>query len=268
LASGAGWRVADIVCTAGPHDHPFEEQHDDMCVAAVIEGTFQYRSSGGSAVLLPGALLLGNERQCFECSHDHSTGDRCVSFHFAPDYLERIAAGIPGVRRAGFAQPRLPPGEELVPLTAAIETACRDGSSTELEELTLRLAAAALSGAGGATRAPLEPSRRDQQRISATLRHIEAVADEPLSLAGLADLAAMSPYHFLRTFRAVVGMTPHQFILRTRLQRTAVMLRQSSDSVTDIAFAAGFGDLSTFNHRFRRVMGLSPTAYRALSHRE
>jgi AraC-like DNA-binding protein len=264
LASGGGWRVADIVCCAGPRDRPFEEQHDDMCVAVVLAGTFQYRSSCGSAVLLPGALLLGNERQCYECGHDHATGDRCVSFHFAPDHLERIAACLPGVRRAGFSQPRLPPSGRLVSLTAAIETACRrQGQGAGLEELSLRLAAAALVETNGAAPAPPAPTRRDQQRITAALRCIEARADEPLTLVDLAVATAMSPYHFLRTFRAVVGMTPHQFILRTRMQRAAVELRQSSESITAIALAAGFGDLSTFNHRFRRVMGQSPRAYRA-----
>jgi AraC-like DNA-binding protein len=73
----------------------------------------------------------------------------------------------------------------------------------------------------------------------------------------------MSPYHFLRTFRQVVGMTPHQFVLRTRLHRAAVRLRASDESVSAIAFAAGFRDLSTFNRRFRRLMGASPSAYRA-----
>ena len=77
----------------------------------------------------------------------------------------------------------------------------------------------------------------------------------------------MSPYHFLRSFRALVGMTPHQFILYTRLNRAAVRLRRTADSISAIAFAAGFNDLSTFNRRFQRIMGLSPSAYRASSPR-
>jgi AraC family transcriptional regulator len=74
LASGTGWRVDDVVCSSGPHDRPFEERHDAVCVAAVTHGTFQYRSTLGSAVLAPGALLLGNQHHSFECSHEH--GDR------------------------------------------------------------------------------------------------------------------------------------------------------------------------------------------------
>ena len=72
----------------------------------------------------------------------------------------------------------------------------------------------------------------------------------------------MSPFHFLRTFRNVVGAPPYQFILRTRLQNAAIQLRRSSQPVLDIALDAGFADLSTFNRRFRTVMGMTPTAYR------
>jgi AraC family transcriptional regulator len=60
LASGAGWGVYDLQCAAGPGDRPFEERHATMCVAAVMQGTFQYRSTEGRTSLVPGAVLLGN----------------------------------------------------------------------------------------------------------------------------------------------------------------------------------------------------------------
>ncbi|TJW67870.1 MAG: helix-turn-helix transcriptional regulator, partial [Mesorhizobium sp.] len=88
-------------------------------------------------------------------------------------------------------------------------------------------------------------------------------ADRPLSLADLASSAATSPYHFLRSFRQVAGMTPYQFLLKTRLHKAAVRLRTSDTAISTIAFNAGFSDLSTFNRRFRREMGEAPGAYRA-----
>lgn len=140
LASGPGWSVSDVACTAGPHDRPFEERHHAACIAAVTEGTFQYRSTRGSAVLAPGAVLLGDEGSCFECGHEHATGDRCLAFHFTPDYLEAIVAAVPGARQTMFAIPALPPLSSLVPLLAAAEAACDDGDNGEFEELALRLA--------------------------------------------------------------------------------------------------------------------------------
>jgi AraC family transcriptional regulator len=109
LASGPGWSVSDVVCTAGPYDRPFEERHESACIAAVTAGSFQYRTRQGAAVLAAGAVLLGNDGAHFECGHEHGTGDRCLSFHFMPDYLEAIVAAVPGARRAPFDIPRLPP---------------------------------------------------------------------------------------------------------------------------------------------------------------
>src|SRR5262249_24070132 len=211
LASGVGWTAYDNVCTAGPGDPPFEEQHAGVCIAAVTEGSFRYRSSQGRALLAPGAVLLGNFGYCFECGHEHGTGDRCLSFHFTPDHWETIVAAVPGARTATFALPRLPPLPSLIPSIAAIEAACAEGDHAALEELGLRVAGAAPAARAGTGGAVPPPSRRGQRRISDAVRRIAENVQEPvpLSLAALASGAAMSPYHFLRTFRQVVGMTPH-----------------------------------------------------------
>ena len=126
LASGPGWRVEDVVCSAGPHDRPFEEQHDLVCVAAVTRGTFQYRTPDGRATLVPGALMLGNPGACFECGHEHGVGDRCLSFHFDPEFFEEIVASVPRARRLTFTIPRLSPSERLLPVIAAAEAADDD----------------------------------------------------------------------------------------------------------------------------------------------
>lgn len=263
LASGPGWSVSDIVCDSGPRDRPFEERHGAVCIAAVTQGTFQYRSAQGTAVLAPGAVLLGNAGTCFECGHEHDTGDRCLAFHFAPDHLEAVATSVPGARRATFCAPCLPPLQSLLPLVAAAEAARDDGDLTELEELGWRLAGAVVRAETGRPAGSVSP--RDERRVTEALRWIEARAHERISLAELARTAATSPYHFLRTFSRVVGMTPHQYVLRTRLHHAAVRLRGSMQPVSEIALDVGFDDLSTFNRRFRRVMGVSPTSYRAMS---
>ncbi len=262
LACGPGWRIADVICTSGPRERSFEEQHSSACIAAVTEGTFQYRGTQGTAVLAPGALLLGNHRHCFVCGHEHSAGDRCVSFHFTPEFIESVAASVPGVRRFDFTVPSLPPVPELLPIIAAAEVARHDADNTELEELALRVAGTVLMLLAGARNRGQTLRPRDERRIAAALRQIEMQAHRPLSLIELARTAAMSPYHFLRTFRGVVGTTPHQFILHTRIRRAAVRLRRTRDSISAIAFDAGFNDLSTFNRYFRRIMMQSPGAYR------
>jgi AraC family transcriptional regulator len=263
LASGPGWSVSDIVCTSGPHDRRFEERHEGMAIGAVMEGTFQYRTTTGAALLAPGSLLLGDHGASFECGHDHSTGDRCLAFSFTPELMETVAGAVPGARRTAFAAPHLPPLASLVPLLAEAEAARDDGDPAEIEEVALRLAGAVASTLAGTRRRPARASARDERRVSEALRRIDAFSTEALSLADLASGAATSPYHFLRTFRQAIGMTPYQFVLHTRLSRAAARLLRSDEPVSSIAFDAGFGDLSTFNRRFRRLMGCTPGDYRA-----
>jgi AraC family transcriptional regulator len=263
LASGAGWRVHDVVCSAGPGDRAFEEQHDSVCIAAVMQGSFQYRTTQGTATLAPGAVLLGNHGHCFECGHQHARGDRCLSFLFDPGCFETILSGSGPGRWSGFPVARVPPVEALSPVLAAAELA-RDDPET-LEEVALEVAGAVVSVVSvvaGSGRAVGTASWRDERRIAGVLRRIEAEVDEGLSLGVLAREAGMSRYHFLRVFRQVVGLTPHQFILRTRLHRAAVELRRSGRKVLDVALEAGFSDLSTFNRRFRATMGVTPSGYR------
>lgn len=257
LASGPGWRVRDCICTAGPQDRPFEERHGAVCVAAVTRGTFQYRATQGRATLAPGAFLLGNPGDHFECGHEHGVGDRCLSFDFDPDYFEDVVASVPGARRCFFTMPRLSPSEMLVPVIASAEAA---SDNLGFEEAALRVAGAAVTtenGAGQAVR-----NSRQERRVTEVLRRIEAEPDEAVTLSRLAQDAAMSPYHFLRTFNAVTGATPYQFILARRLRRAALRLRRTTDSVSAVAYEAGFNDLSTFNRRFRRIMGVTPGVWR------
>ena len=263
LASGRGWWVQDVLCRAGPETRAFEEQHGAIAIAAVSEGTFQYRSSLGAAVLTPGAVMLGAPGVCYECGHEHGVGDRCTAFHFAPDVWEGIVAAVPGARQSRINRPQLPPLEILAPLFAEAEAARDEDDREMFEELALRLAGAVAGILADAPKRAREPSARDIKRVTAIVRSLAARPEEPYTLAGLASQAAMSPYHFLRTFRQVVGLAPHQYLLRNRLHRAALRLKRSRDDVSSIAFDSGFNDLSTFNRRFKKVMGMNPGAYRA-----
>ena len=95
------------------------------------------------------------------------------------------------------------------------------------------------------------------------VRVIDRDAAEPMSLQDLAAAAGVSKYHFLRLFRRLTGVTPHQYLIAARLRRAATALAASRRPVLEIALDSGFGDLSTFNHRFRATFGATPTQYRA-----
>lgn len=264
LARGDGWQVSDVVCHAGPRDRPFEERHDRVSIAAVIEGSFRYRSSAGTALLSPGAILLGNAGTCYECGHDHSSGDRCVAFQFVPDLFGEIAASTAGSSYFRFPAAMLPARWETALVVAEAQAAGVAQSALAFEELAIRLAESVIATLAGAATPPLpRVSSRDERRISTALRYIGEQLTNPLDLDQLAGIAGMSKYHFLRTFRRTVGVTPYQFLLGMRMRRAALALARTSEPVAAIAYEAGCGDLSTFNSHFRKAFGASPTAFRA-----
>ena len=256
VASGNGWSVRDAVCTSGPQDRPYEEQHGSFTIAAVVEGSFRYRGGRNSEVMSPGALLLGNCGHYFECGHEHGTGDRCVSFHYTPEFFERSGA------KGDFPVHRVPPLPVLTPLLVETRLAVQLPDKVAIEELAHGFVSAVLGLLGKSREVSRAATAADERRISATLRFIEANLAEPLPLAQLASAAKMSEFHFLRVFKQVARVTPHQYILRARLREAAVQLKTHGDDVLAIALAAGFLDLSNFNHAFRAEFGVSPRIYR------
>ena len=262
LAQGPGWRASDVICRLGPQDRPFEERHERVSIAAVVDGTFQYRSANGRALLYPGAVMLGNPGACYECGHEHGVGDRCLALQYEPEYFAEIAHGA-GARKFRFRAAMLPALRQLAAPLARLQGRAARADTMALEESVVEVAEAVVTTAAGTTVSIAEPGARDQRRISRALRHLEAHAVRRLSLDELAAVACMSKYHFLRCFRRIVGLTPHAFLVELRLRRAAAALRASSAPVSRVALDAGFGDLSEFHGRFRAAFGASPGRFRA-----
>jgi AraC-like DNA-binding protein len=86
---------------------------------------------------------------------------------------------------------------------------------------------------------------------------------DALDVAALARRAHVSPSHFSRSFKAAYGATPHQFLIARRVERAALLLRETDRSVTEISLDVGFRSLGSFSATFSRWLGVSPSAYRA-----
>jgi AraC-like DNA-binding protein len=85
---------------------------------------------------------------------------------------------------------------------------------------------------------------------------------EPLDIPAVAAVAHLSEAHFIRSFRAVFGETPHRYLQRRRVERSMFLLRETDRSVTDICFDVGFTSLGTFSRTFRQIVGETPSGYR------
>lgn len=265
LARGDGWVVDDVVCTCGPQDRPYEEQHPDYVIAIVTAGSFQYRASSsrtGREVMTPGSLLLGHPGQRYECGHEHGAGDRCLSFRYAPDYFEKLMTDGGGGAAAHFRSLRLPPLRAMSAVVALAGAALDGSSDTSWEELSVHLAVQTAQAERNFAPIRNAVTPAAVARVNRTVRMIERHPDSKLTLARLAREAALSPYHFLRTFESLTGVTPHQYIRRLRLRHAATRLVVEPGKVLDLALDTGFGDVSNFNRAFRAEFGVSPRVYR------
>ena len=265
IAHQRQWSLAEYVCAAGPHDRPFEERHDRVSVALVIAGTFRYRTNAGEGLLYQGAFLLGNAGACYECGHEHSHGDRCLALHIDPELFAEIAWEASGSRRCEFRAAMLPALADLASISVSLQQISPRESCVGIEETVLSAVGAIVRTAGTNQTRLRRPRLVATRRMAAVFEYIDVRLGSELNLTELAALASMSKYHFLRTFKHASGMTPYQYILGRRLRAAAAALRTSEEPVALVALDQGFADLSTFNHSFRRVMGVTPTAYRATS---
>ncbi len=260
LGRGEGWSAAEFVCDAGPQNRAFEERHVGVSIAFVLAGSFRYRTQAGDSLLYPGAFLLGAPGRCYECGHDHFRGDHCVSFNYDEAYFDELAHA--GTGRLGFAfdVAAMPPLPALLGLGARI-AACADAAPMAREELAA-LIPLAITSAGRPPPRRREVAARDRARVAELLRLMERASGEALSLDGLARHAGLSKFHLLRVFAAVTGVTPYKYLLGIRLRRAAAAIAASARPISEIAYAEGFGDLSTFNAHFRAAFGVSPRGWR------
>jgi len=249
LFEGESLSVYRFVCDAGPADRPFVETHRRHSLSFVRRGSFGCRTLGRTHELVAGAVMVGRPGLEYMATHEHhGCGDECLSVKFSPALAESLGRSV-------WELACLPPLPEVMVLGS------RAHAATEAVD-EAALAFAARCAALTSRKSERSISARDRRRAVEAALWLEAHATEDVSLEDAARAAGLSPFHFLRVFSAVVGATPHQYLVRLRLARAARLLAEEERPVTDIAFDCGFADLSNFVRTFRRAAGVSPREFR------
>jgi AraC-like DNA-binding protein len=256
--------VHDYRCSAGPHSRPFVEQHGAHSIAYVRKGSFGCTKGGKSFELIAGSLLIGHPGGEYVCSHDHHVcGDECLSFAFAPELVEEIGGGA-----AAWQTGCVAPLPELMVLGELAQAAADGRSDLALDEIGRALAHRFVEVVSGRPHKPVRAKARDRRRAVEAALWIDAHSHQAIDLEDAAGEAGHSPFHFLRLFSNVLGVSPHQYLVRSRLRHAARLLADDERPVTDIAYDVGFGDLSNFVRTFHRAAGVPPLRFRQASRGE
>jgi AraC family transcriptional regulator len=196
--------------------------------------------------------------------HEPRTLSRTVFIHFNPAQL--VKASEQGYSRSTLAPRLFFEDNALMETALKLATLIESGGSDDrlyLEALAVVLAHELVRINAGRhdAEAQINGGLAAWQRRKA-VAHIEAHLAESISLAALAHLVGLSACYFCRAFRQSFGMPPQRYQLKQRIERAKTLLAKHTASVTDVGLTVGYNDTSAFCTAFRRVAGLTPSAYR------
>jgi AraC-like DNA-binding protein len=260
LFNGNLLSVIDYRCTAGPNDKPYAELHRSYSISYVRCGSFGYRVRGESFDLIAGSLMVGHAGDEYMCTHEHhECGDECLSFHFSAEAVDTL---VEHKRTDVWRVGSLPPLPQIMILGELAQAAVAGESELGLDEVGVVFANRFIGTANGNKRPAIRGTTRDRRRAIEAALWLEHHSHQSVDLEGIARQFELSPFHFLRVFSSVTGVTPHQYLVRSRLRRAAQLLVDEERSVTDVAIDVGFEDLSNFIRTFHRAAGVSPRGFR------
>jgi hypothetical protein len=243
--------VIDYRCDADRHVAPFVEQHGGFDLAYVRKGSFGYRTRGEAHELVAGSILIGHPGQEYVCTHEHVSGDECLSFQLAPELIESLG-GAPEQWRAGT----LPPLSELMVLGELAQAVASGASDLGLDEAGLAFAARFIDLLTERTRRP----RGRRTRPPARGRR----PSDRRTLDGAARPRASRARRGLSPFTSSASSPPSSRDATSVLERFASPPRRPSPrrrgpSITDVAYDVGLATSRTSCH-VHRAAGVSPRA--------
>jgi AraC-like DNA-binding protein len=237
--------------------------HLDYHVGMVTEGVQRQRHRGNTEFLAPGRISLMPPGEIHDGVRDGDGAYTLKTFRLSPELLGTVTAEIAGSNAepmlAGVLLENASLAARLIKLHSTMQT------SVEASPLALQSEWLTLFERLFTQSRVVEPQSvkgtlpaEDWNRIK---DYCHAHLAQKISLDELATLCKLERFHFLKLFKQTVGMTPHAWLVRLRLERAATILHRTSQSIADVAQDVGFYDQSHFNRAFRRAFGVAPSRY-------
>lgn len=262
LFDGALFSLVHIRCRPAPGQrHPVEHATSNV-IALPTAGLFALHPTERHPVLAtPGHAVFLSCGRPYRVSFPGAIGDECITLRLTPEGLDRLLpeamAGDGFEETTPFARALLSPAAVLARSLLERRVAGAAVDPLEIEELGIGLLRSAL----GAVR-PLDRPRPQARHVE---RVKEAICVEPgrkWTLAELAALAGVSPFHLAHVFQREVGTSVHRYAMHVRLAQALQAVLDARLDITSIALDAGFASHSHFTARFRACFGITPDALR------
>lgn len=254
LYAGAALRVGHIVARPTSEDCVEVDAPGEHVLALPLAGLFaRHGAARRPAVATSSHGVFFPAGQPYRMSFPGAVGDEVITLQWSDAAL---AATLPGaaIRET---QVLLDPAQLMRRGLLWRHFTRGEADPVEVEELCVDLLASAHDRARGRGRKRSErPGGRD--RIDRVREAVAVAPEHKWSLAELADIARLSPYHLAHLFRDEIGIPVHAYVVRARLSKALSAVLDSDAGITDIALEAGFASHSHFTARFRALFGVTP----------
>jgi AraC family transcriptional regulator len=265
-----------------------------LSIKTFTGGAARYRvGRGGLCAVDDASYLVLNHDQTYEITIESPAPVTSFCLFFAEGFAETVRRGLteraeclldaPEARADSslhFFERTYPSDDSLASLLSSLRLTLRSLPADDapepgwLEErmhraMELLLARHRLSHDEAEALGPAaaRPATREElyRRLHVARDFMAANYGEPLALGDIGRIACLSPNHLLRTFKALFGVTPHQYLVGQRLETARGLLERTDLSVTEVCLSVGFSSLGSFSRLFSRRVGISPDTYRRLA---
>lgn len=267
-------RKSHVILNGRGRDYHVSNFPGPLSIKSVISGTATWQTAEGRFELRPGSALVLNDRQPYSITIESREIVETLCVFFREGFVEDAARTLTTADAQLLDEPwqahtiqfheRLRPGDRiLLPLVRRLHRTKDEGVVLQLAEALLRTDAATRAQAARLPAA--RKSTRDElwRRIQRGRNVIDGSLGEALDLQRVAREAALSAYHFHRSFTRLFGEPPHAYVTRCRMERAAALLTSTDMAVTDVCLACGYQSPGSFSSLFRKHAGVSPTEFRS-----
>lgn len=259
-----------------------ESKNSGLSVKYVIRGQEDYRIDGKKHLLSSGQFLVVNKGQEIECQLNGNQPIEGLCMYLDDSLLlkrikemglsnEELLAGnqnespIPEFKSLVYTADTNDLGKFAIRVSKSLDGLDDFGTGAffyQIADELIKHQQGELRMINQITRSKKSTREEIHRRITESINYIHSYFHRDLSIPELARVSCMSEFHFLRCFKSLTGTTPHQFISRLRLEKAAELLALETISASDVAYAVGFHDASSFGRIFKKKYQLSPIQYR------
>jgi AraC-like DNA-binding protein len=237
--------------------------HETYVIGVVLRGTYRYFHRGAMRFMYPGEIALINPGEVHTGESVDADGWTYRVLYPAETLINQIAAEMTDDPHARVYFPESVVHDVTTSQLLITTHQKLEHSTIQLERDTLmRQAIGTVLQRHGRQKVGVAEFNHAPQMISRALDYLHAHYDRNVTLDELAQLAGLSPFHFVRVFKAQTGLPPHHYLVQIRLMRAKKLLRQSVD-IAAVAAMTGFSDQSHLTRWFKKVMGVPPGQFLA-----